>query len=81
MKLKNITNFDDFKKLKSNSKILEAREFVNNTGWNESLLGRAVNNLFSSIGKLFKKGFAIGSFTYLKNQMIKEYLKGVILWS
>lgn len=73
--MKNITSFNDFKSLK------EAKEFVNDTGWNDSLLGKAINGLFSSIGNLFKFGYVGGSYIYLKNQITKEYLKGVILWA
>jgi hypothetical protein len=73
--MKNITSFNEFKLIK------EDKEFVNDTSWNESLLGKAVNGIFRSVFKLFNFGFTRGSFAYLKNQIVKECLKGVILWA
>jgi len=71
MDLKNITPFEEFKK------ILEAsvpNEFSNNTGFKESLVGRAVFGIL----RYFQKGINLGKLEYYKRKLENEYLAGFL---
>ena len=71
MDLKNITPFDDFKK------IMEAsipNELSNKTGFSKSLVGRAMFGIL----RYFKKGINLGKLEFYKRKLENEYFAGIL---
>lgn len=86
--MKNLLGKNEFKKLKSYDKLYdsqqtkssydklyESMDFSNNTGWSESLLGRAVNKLFS-FGKTLVEKLIMKK---LKRRLEDTYFQGVMV--
>lgn len=69
--MKNLLSKKDFKQLKV---VNESMDFSNNTGWSESLVGRAVNKLFS-FGKTLTDKVVLNN---LQKKLENEYFKGVL---
>ena len=71
MDLKNITPFNEFRR------ITEANvpsEFSNNTGFKESLVGRAVFGIL----RYFQKGINLGRLEFYKRKLENEYFAGLL---
>ena len=71
MELKNITPFNEFRR------ITEANvpsEFSNNTGFKESLVGRAVFGIL----RYFQKGINLGRLEFYKRKLENEYFAGLL---
>ncbi len=69
MEFKNITSFDEFKKLNE-----ELGDIENTTSFSQSLLGRGLISLF----KLFKKGVDYVRLEYFKRKLENELAAGVL---
>ena len=71
MKLKNITPFESFKRIYEST---IPSEFSNNTGFKESLVGRAVFGIL----RYFKKGIQLGQLEYYKRKLENEYFAAIL---
>jgi hypothetical protein len=78
--MKNLINQKEFKKnnLNDNFNINEAAgsgmDFSNRIGWSESLLGRAINKIFSFGAFMYEKKVLTG----LKQELDDQYLRGIL---
>jgi hypothetical protein len=72
--MKNILNKNEFSQLKELQLINESMDFSNKTGWSDSLIGRAVNKLFS----FGSKQVQIVILNRLKTKLDDQYLLGVL---
>lgn len=59
----------------TNERILESLDFSNKTGFSESLVGRAINGIFSMLGKNLNKGTLL----YFSNKLFDEYMNGLLV--
>ena len=71
--LKNITSFSEFKKMYEAAGET-GTEYSNNTGFSQSLVGRATIGLF----KLIKRGIDEVQLEYFKRKLENEYFAGVL---
>jgi len=73
--MKNVLGSNEFKQLRELQMITEDMDFSNRTGWSESLIGRAVNKMFS-FAKVKMQTLIMKK---LKNRLDDEYMKALLL--
>jgi hypothetical protein len=72
MELRNITPFKNFRKIFE--EVNMPNEFSNNTGFRESLVGRALFGIL----RYFKKGIQLGKLEYYKRKLENEYFAAIL---
>jgi len=73
--MKNILGNKEFKQLKEIQLLQESMDFSNKTGFSDSLIGRALNKIFSSVAS---KAFNL-ILNKLKVKLEDQYFKGVLI--